>query len=184
MKKVVEQARFLFPETEFVIDWENKILIEMNEKSNGIENSWTDYVIDWAPFKQLIRNGWEKCETIILKFAPDKETLAFYNPEVGMGCFVPAKQVLSNLPVRKEEENKMGFEERANAEITSEEQVEKLQKELARLRAQIDRQKEYNAYKKGADSLALVIKALVDAGFSRSEAMELVKMSLDFKKFA
>lgn len=84
------------------------------------------------------------------------------------------------LESRKKTETFKKEDEEMNEEkvLTPEERIEQLEKEKAELQLQIKNQKEYKILKEYADNIALAMKAFTDSGFTRSEAMELLKMAL------
>lgn len=63
-------------------------------------------------------------------------------------------------------------------ELTPAERIEQLEKEKAELESVIKNQEKYESFKKSSDDIALVMKAFVDSGFSRSEAMQLMSMAM------
>ena len=66
--------------------------------------------------------------------------------------------------------------------VTTEEMIEKLENRIVELKKEVDGMAKYKGYKEAADEMALVIKAFEDAGFSRKEAMEVIKMGMEMNR--
>lgn len=172
MSKVLEGVKFLFPRTNFIISWRDKKIWEITKHGKV---DWTDHVINWEPFLNIIRYGSEKREKLVLDFGPDNQTVVFYNATIGRLLCVCAESVIQNISL-KEEEKEMS--EVMNRELTPEERIEQLEKEKAELELQIKNQAKYETYKASADEIALIMKSLIDAGFSRSESMKLINIAM------
>lgn len=54
-----------------------------------------------------------------------------------------------------------------------------LEEKIEELKKEVDMMDKYKGYKEAADEMALIIKSFEDAGFSRAEAMEIIKMGME-----
>lgn len=157
--------------TIFIISWKNKTLLEITEHGKV---DWTAYVINWEPFLNIIRSGCKDHEKLMLSIGYDNETLVFFNFVLGGPLCVAADLVILNKSLKEENEMNEGM----NRELTPEERIEQLEKEKAELQLQIKNQAKYDNMQKNGDELALAMKALQDSGFSRSEAMQLMSLTM------
>lgn len=66
--------------------------------------------------------------------------------------------------------------------VTAEEMIEKLENRIVELKKEVEGMEKYKKYKEAADEMALVIKSFEDAGFSRAEAMEIIKMEMEMNR--
>lgn len=57
-------------------------------------------------------------------------------------------------------------------------QIRRIEEEKAALELRIKNQEKYESFKKSADDIALIMKAFIDSGFSRSEAMQLMSIAM------
>lgn len=166
MSSILKNTKFLFPGTNFIINWMDKKLWEITDRERI---DWSDHVINWEPFLNIIRSGYEKEEKLMLNIGPDNHTLVFYNFTIGAPLCVVAENVIQNKSLKEEEK----MDEGKNRELTPEERIEQLEKEKAELQLQIKNQAKYDEMRKAGDELALAMKALQDSGFSREEAMQI-----------
>ena len=166
MSEIFKGTKFLFPGTNFIISWKDKKLWEITEYGKV---DWTDHVINWEPFLNIIRSGCEDHEKLMLNFGYDDKTLVFFNFVLGGPLCVAANLVIQNKSLKEEEQ----MDAEMNRELTPEERIEQLEKEKAELQLQIKKQAKYDELRKNGDELALAMKALQDSGFSRDEAMQI-----------
>ena len=167
MTNIFKNTKFLFPGTDFIISWKDKKLWEITDHEHI---DWSDHVINWKPFLNIIRAGCEDHEKITLDFWHDNKKLVFFNLALGMRVCVAADLVIQNKSLK--EENEMD-ESKMNSELTLGERIEQFEKEKAALELQIKNQEKYDKIRKIGDELALYMKALQDSGFSRDEAMQI-----------
>lgn len=172
MSSILKNVKFLFPGTNFIISWKEKKLWEITDRERV---DWSDHVINWEPFLNIIRSGCEDEEKLMLNFGYDDKTLVFFNFILGGPLCVAADLVIQNKSLKEEEKmDDVGM----NRELTPEERIEQLEKEKSELETMIKNQEKYERFKKASDDIALVMKAFVDSGFSRSEAMQLMSMAM------
>lgn len=103
----------LFPETKFVIVWRDKKLFEITRE--GQKNiDWSDHVVNWKLFKNIIRLGYEHGEQLTLTYGPDEKTLVFYNSSIRGPLCVDASLVIKKKQIKKQEKydkmRKSGYE--------------------------------------------------------------------------
>lgn len=171
MTNIFKNTKFLFPGTDFIISWKDKKLWEITDRGNI---DWSDHVINWKPFLNVIRAGCEEHEKLTLDFWHDDKKLVFFNLSLGMRVCVAADLVIQNKSLKEEiDMDEAGM----NRELTPEERIEQLEKEKATLELQIKNQEKYNKIRKIGNDLALTVKALQDSGFSRNEAMQIFMMT-------
>lgn len=166
--------KVLFPESKFVIVWRDKKLYEIT-RENQKNIDWSDHVVNWEPFRNIIRSGYELGEWLTLTYGPDEKTLVFYNSSIGGLLYVDARLVIKSKPFKeKKDMDEMGMKR----ELTPEERIEQLEKEKKALQNQIKNQAKYDKMRKAGDDLALAMKALQDSGFSREEAMQIFTIAM------
>lgn len=117
------------------INYNDKILLE---KRSGKILDWSNKVEFWEPFENVIRDGYENSEELLLGFPKTSMNLAFYNPYVGKDIYVETNRVLNlgnGTPIKNQECN-----ERRSI----------------------------------SDDLFHTLKTLMDSGFTREEAMQIL----------
>lgn len=62
---------------------------------------------------------------------------------------------------------------------TNVEMIKELEEKIEELKKEVDKMDKYKGYKDAADEFALLFKAFKDAGFSRAETIELMKMGME-----
>lgn len=176
MSNYFEEMQILFPETEFVIVWKDKKLYEMAR--DGMKNTntdWSDHVINWEPFKNIIRSGYELGERLTLTYGPDEKTLVFYNSSIRGPLCVDARLVIKSKPFKEEKDM---VDAGMRRELTPEERIEQLEKEKEELKMEIKNREKYENMKEAGHDLALAMKAMQDSGFSREEAMQIFTITM------
>lgn len=176
MQNYFEEMKILFPETKFVIIWRDKKLYEMARE--GMRNTnidWSDHVVNWEPFRNIIRSGYELGEWLTLTYGPDEKTLVFYNSSNRGPLCVDARLVIKNKPFKEEKDMK---EVEMKRELTLEERIDQLEKEKEEIQKQIKNQAKYDEIREIGDNLALVMKAMQDSGFSREEVMQIFTITM------
>ena len=172
MTNIFKNTKFLFPGTDFIISWKDKKLWEIRGREHI---DWSDHVINWKPFLNIIRAGCEDHEKITLDFRHDDKKLVFFNLALGMRVCVAADLVIQNKSFKEEKDmEEMGMKR----ELTPEERIEQIEKEKAMLQKQIENQAKYDEMRKAGDDLALAIKTIQDSGFSREEAMQIFTITM------
>lgn len=174
MQNYFEEMKVLFPESKFVIVWRDKRLYEITRE--GEKNiDWSDHVVNWEPFRNIIRSGYELGERLTLTYGPDEKTLVFYNSSIRGPLCVDARLVIKSKPFKEEKDmEEVGMKR----ELTPQERIEQLEKEKEELRRQIKNQAKYDEMRKAGDDLALAMKAMQDSGFSREEAMQIFTITM------
>ena len=172
MTNIFKNTKFLFPGTDFIISWKDKKLWEITDDERI---DWSDHVINWKPFLNIIRAGCEDHEKITLDFWHDNKKLVFFNLALGMRVCIDADLVIQNKSLKEENEmNEAGM----NIELTPEERIEQLEKEKEMLQKQIKNRAKYDEIRKAGDDLALAMKAIQDSGFSREEGLQIFKITM------
>ena len=71
----------------------------------------------------------------------------------------------------------------AKPELSTVERIKQLEAEIKTLKEENARTEQYKICKKGADEMAVLVKAYTDAGFTRDEAMSIIKTVIANAKY-
>lgn len=144
---------------------ENKILIE----------NCSDLVKDFSAFEPLVFDlSHDEVKLVINTMPGGRSNECKFVSTKHPFIWIPAEEVIDFNKDFTFIENKEDIDMSDVKELTPEERIEQLEEEKKRLEQQIKNQKEYDKIRKGSDELFLMRQAIIDAGFTKEEAMQMI----------
>lgn len=95
VKKVADIKKLMDSHSMFIINLKRKKLYQI---INGPDDmyDWSDKVIDWALFKEIVGNGHEEKDFLCLSDIGGPDGFIFWNPRIGMVFHIKASSVFGS----------------------------------------------------------------------------------------